>query len=127
MKKFFTIAIISFLLIGCQTPSNPESWMEMQQNACLPTAISFREGLKKYNVWSEVVVYNYFDLKKNKLSGHAITAYMYPTGKNQLWTYDYMGSYRTKVFKDNPYDIAQKAEILRGRYYNKINYAEFLK
>jgi hypothetical protein len=126
MKKIFLFIIICFLT-GCQTPSNPESWMEMQKNACLPTAIAFREGLKKYNVWSEVVAYNYFDTKQNKLSGHAITAYMYPTGKNQLWTYDYMGSYRTRAYKNNPYEIAQNAENLRGRPHNKINYAEFLK
>jgi hypothetical protein len=124
--KYFTFFACILFLISCSTPRNPESWMEMEKNACLPTAIAFKEGLKKYDIWSEVVTYNYFDPKKNKLSGHAITAYMYPKGKNQLWTYDYMGSYRTRAFKNNPYQIAQQAEILRGRN-NIINHSEFLK
>jgi hypothetical protein len=127
MKKYFLIFVFLIFLTGCQTPGNPESWMEMEKNACLPTAIAFREGLRKYNVWSEVVVYYYFDHKKSEQSGHAITAYMYPPGKNQLWTYDYMGSYRTRAYKENPFDIALEAERLRGRSHNQIYRAEFLK
>jgi hypothetical protein len=125
--KYYFLILVSFFLFGCETlPQNPEFWMEKQINACLPTAISFREGLKKYNVWSEVVVYQYFDVNKKKNGGHAIVAYMYPTGKNQLWTYDYMGSYRTRAFKDDPVEIARQAELLRGRY-SLIKKSEFLK
>jgi hypothetical protein len=100
--------------------------METKRNACLPTAIAFREGLRKYDVWSEVVVYGWFDKKDKKLKGHAIVAYMYPPGKNQLWTYDFWGSYRVRAFKDDPVDIAQKAVNARqeDRY---VSSAEFLK
>lgn len=126
MKKLLLL-LTCVLLIGCETPQNPESWMEMQKNACLPTAIAFREGLKKYQVQSEVVVYSYLDSSKNKLGGHALVAYMYPKGQNQLWTYDYLGSYRTRAYLDDPFQIAQTAENLRGRPYNRVNRAEFLK
>jgi hypothetical protein len=125
--KFLSLIIICLVLVGCATPSNPESWMEAQQNACLPTAIAFREGLKKYQVWSEVVTYYYWDARKQKRSGHAIVAYLYPPGKNQLWTYDYFGSYRTHAYVNDPKTIAQIAENLRGRPFNRVDHAEFLK
>lgn len=126
MKKIL-IGIISLCAIGCaSTPKNPESWMEMKKNACLPTAIAFREGLKKYNVWSEVVTYRWIDKKTQKPLGHAIVAYMYPIGKNQLWTYDFWGSYRVRAYKDNPLQIAREA--VRVRLEDRdVYYAEFLK
>ena len=126
MKNVFLAIIVSFLLTSCATPSNPESWMETKRNACLPTAIAFREGLRKYDVWSEVVIYHWFDKKDKKMKGHAIVAYMYPPGKNQLWTYDFWGSYRVRSFKDDPVDIAQNATNARqeGRY---VTFAEFVK
>ena len=125
-KHFFICLIACILLTSCSTPSNPEYWMETKRNACLPTAIAFREGLRKYDVWSEVIIYSWLDQKTNKLKGHAIVAYMYPSGKNQLWTYDYWGSYRVRAFKDDPIEIAQKAVNARqeNRYVTK---AEFLK
>jgi hypothetical protein len=114
LKKIIFIPIVCFLLSSCAsifTPSNPESWMESEKNACLPTAIAFREGLRKYNVWAEVVGYHFYytNTKKKKPSGHAIVAYMYPTGQNKLWTYDHWGSYRVRAYKDDPLDIAKKA------------------
>ena len=125
MKKTLLL-LATVLLTSCATPSNPESWMETKRNACLPTAIAFREGLKKYDVWSEVVIYNWFDLKSQTTKGHAIVAYMYPKGQNQLWTYDFWGSYRVRAFKDNPLQIAQQA--VRVRLEDRIvNKAEFLK
>jgi hypothetical protein len=58
------IALIGACLMSCSTtPTNTENWMETKRNACLPTAIAFREGLRKYDVWSEVVIYKWFDLK----------------------------------------------------------------
>ncbi len=123
-KQILLIPII-FLLTSCATPSNPESWMEGKKNACLPTAIAFREGLKKYNVWSEVVIYSWIDKKTNIKKGHAIVAYMYPTGKNQLWTYDFWGSYRIRAFKYDPMGIAKEA--VKVRYEDRdVIFAEFL-
>ena len=125
MKKTLLL-LATALLTSCATPSYPESWMETKRNACLPTAIAFREGLKKYDVWSEVVIYNWYDLKTSTTKGHAIVAYMYPKGQNQLWTYDFWGSYRVRAFKDNPLQIAQQA--VRARLEDRIvNHAEFLK
>ena len=124
----YLLFFLIFVLVGCETvPTNSESWMERQQNACLPTAIAFREGLKKYQIWSEVVAYNYINETSKKQSGHAIVAYLYPPGSNQLWTYDYMGSWRTRSWTTDPNMIAQVAENLRGRPYNRIKKAEFLK
>ncbi len=130
MKKLSSIFLffVFILLTGCETtPLNPEKWMENEKNACLPTAIAFREGLKKYNVSAEVVRYSYFNSQKNKHSGHAIVAYLYPPGKNQLWTYDYTGSWKTRAFFDNPLQIAKEAEQIRGNWYNSVYSAEFLK
>jgi|LauGreDrversion4_2_1035121.scaffolds.fasta_scaffold00402_25 hypothetical protein len=126
-KKNIILIIVLFFTYGCETvPSNPEPWMEIKKNACLPTAIAFKEGLKKYDIWSEVVIYSWYDTKAKKLKGHAITAYMYPKGKNQLWTYDHWGSYRIRAYKDDPIDIAQKATNVRNedRY---VTSAYFLK
>jgi len=110
------LIILSVLLASCEAlPQHPEPWMQNKQNACLPTAIVFRESLRKYNVWAEVVGYqfDYTNTKKKKSSGHAIVAYMYPPGENRLWTYDYWGSYRVRAYKDNPLDIAKKAVLAR--------------
>jgi hypothetical protein len=126
MKKIISIITAAFLTACSTTPSNPESWMETKRNACLPTAIAFREGLRKYDVWSEVVIYNWFDLKTQTTKGHAIVTYMYPKGQNQLWTYDFWGSYRVRAFKDNPLQIAKEA--VRVRLEDRVvNRAEFLK
>ena len=119
------IPILAILITSCQSlPTNPEWWMERELNACLPTAITFKESLNKYNVWAEVVRYNWHDGKRNR--GHAITAYLYPKGKNQLWTYDSMGSYRTYAYTNNPTQIAQYAHNARN-WQGKVFNAEFVK
>jgi hypothetical protein len=120
--------IFTVFLVSCKTPSNPESWMELEKNACLPTAIAFREGLRKYSVWAEVLRYSYNDPRKNgRKTGHAVVAYMYPPGKNTLWTYDYEGSCIIRAYKDKPLDIAQLSEWARGRSHITVNEASFLK
>ena len=131
MKKIITILSIA-LLTSCAhipspfTPSHPDDWMNSKKNACLPTAIAFRESLKKYNVWAKVVTYRYHDAKTKEYSGHAIVAYMYPTGKNKLWTYDHWGSYRARAYIDDPLDIAQKAVDARHENERYILVASFL-
>lgn len=100
--------------------------MEAEKNACLPTAISMKEGLRRQGISSHVVVYSFFDQTKNRLAGHAITSYLYPPGKNQMWTYDYRGSIRTRAFFDDAYGTAQAAEIARGKSDIKIFTAEFI-
>lgn len=125
MKILILISLL--FLIGCESlPKNPEAWMAREKNACLPTAIAFKQGLDRQNIWSEVVRYSY-QKANGKYVGHAIVAYMYPPGHNKLWSYDYEGSWRIRAWKDNPLQIAQMTEDVRGRWENKVTFAEFLK
>jgi hypothetical protein len=126
-KIIFILFLIPILISGCETtPKNPEWWMEKEINACLPTAITFRESLRKYDVWADVFRYSWVDSQTKKLRGHAMVAYLYPKGKNQLWTYDTMGSWRTRSFTNNVTSIAQHAHTVRGNS-EKIMMAEWIK
>jgi hypothetical protein len=128
MKKLL-IVLVALIHASCSSmPQNPQKWMEWQgANNCLPTAIAFKEGLKASKCkWSKVVVYGYIDAVDSKPKGHAIVAFMYPIGKNQLWVYDSMGSYRTRAYINDPLTIAKLAETQRGRSKNVVHYAEFL-
>ena len=113
----FTNLLFSLILCSCvSTPEmdKQDRHMMRQDNACLPSAIAFRESLKGKAVWSKVLVYERLDSRNNaQLMGHAICCYMYPIGKNQLWTWDKQGSFRTRAYIDNPNEIAQKAEDTR--------------
>jgi hypothetical protein len=121
------LTFICLILAGCAlTPTNPEFWMERQVNACLPTAIIFKQSLRKYNVWSEVFRYSWVDKQTGKVKGHAMVAYLYPPGKNQLWTYDAMGSYRTYAYTNNVFSVAQAAHNVRGND-DKILVASWVK
>lgn len=128
MKKLLLSCLLTACVSCTMMPSNPQKWMEWHgANDCLPTAIAFREGLKSSKCkWSKVVVYGYIDHATGKPAGHAVVAFMYPIGKNQLWTYDYMGSYRTRAYINDPLTIAQLSEIQRGRPLNIVSYSEFL-
>jgi hypothetical protein len=125
IMKIILIVVLLFLAACSTTPKNPEAWMEREINACLPTAIAFRESLRKYNVWAEVFRYSYYD-DKNKLRGHAMVAYLYPSGQNQLWTYDNMGSYRIRAFTNDVASIAQLSHSQRGMT-NKTFAAEYIR
>ena len=117
IKKTTLGLICSLAFTSCvSTPRNPEAWMEKHRNACLPTAIAFREGLRKYNIWSQVIIYTWYDRRSNRIRCHAITAYMYPPGENTLWTYDLWGSFRVRAYKDDPMDIARKAARARNNF-----------
>ena len=127
MKKLF-FSVIIFTLTACSNiPKNPETWMELKKNACLPTAIAFKQGLNRQEVWAKVLRYTYADKNKGgKTSGHAVTAYMYPAGKNQLWTYDYLGSYKIKAYKDQPWQVARESVRARGQWHLSVETAEYL-
>ncbi len=131
------------------TPTNPERWLEREVNACLPTAIVFKESLRKYGVWSEVVTYKAHDPIKNKNESHAVVVFNYPPGKETYWTYDYEGSFKigsgisvgaqqgttksgeTKspavVDIKDPALLARMAEKSRFRSYRQILEADFLR
>jgi hypothetical protein len=118
-----TLALLfSLLLVGCAGPTNPEAWMACERNACLPTAVSMAEGLKRQGIQARVLIYSY--RANGRQAGHALTAYLYPPGKNTLWTYDYEGSWQTRAYWGDPAGIATAAEQLRSRY-NPIDSAFF--
>jgi hypothetical protein len=111
----YILILLSLLIVSCQyNPSNPEFWMEKELNACLPTAIIFKQSLKKYDIWSEVFKYSWKDSNTGRLKGHAMVAYLYPPGKNQLWTYDHEGSTRVRALTNNIFQIAQISHTIRG-------------
>jgi hypothetical protein len=122
MRTLLLIAIL--VSVGCAvTPQNPESWMEMERNACLPTAIAFQAGLKRQGIAARVVRYAY--VRDGKPMGHAIVSYLFPSGSNTLWSYDYEGSYRIRAYADHHLQIAQQSELLRGRL-RQITFSEFM-
>lgn len=118
----FLALLFSILIVGCAAPKNPEQWMTRERNACLPTAIAMAEGLKRQGIQARVLVYSY--QANNRTVGHAVTAYLYPAGKNILYTYDFEGSWRTRAYWDDATGIATAAERLRSRYH-KIDSAFF--
>lgn len=128
-RLIFPLLAAAALLAAC-APRNPESWMAFERNACLPTAIAMQRGLERQGISAKVVTYNYPNpttqrLTGHRLTGHAITAYLFPAGQNTLWTYDFMGSYRTRALWGDPHAIAQQSENLRGRPQNRIFQAQF--
>ena len=123
MKYLFIL-----LLAGCTTTlKNPEKYIEWENNSCLPTAITMQYGLRNSTKWSEVLLYQYTSLKTGETKGHAVCAYIYPVGSNKLWVYDYEGSTRIKAYINEPLEIAQLAEVARGRIANQVSQAEYLK
>lgn len=124
--KYLLFVAICFLTSCETTPSNPEFWMEREINACLPTAIIFKQSLKKYGIWSEVFRYSWKDLGTEKIKGHAMVAYLYPPGKNQLFTYDALGSWRTLAYTNDVQSIAQYSHKIRGNS-EKIFNASWIK
>jgi hypothetical protein len=124
--QILTIVSCLFLTSCALPPSNPDYWLESRKNSCFPAAVTFKESLKKYDVWSEIILYRKYDLKEKKFLNHAAVVFEYPTNSNRIWTYDNFGTYQISADTTNPFDVAQKAED--ARYFNKIvTYAEFLK
>lgn len=113
MRALLISTIFALILLGCSTtPTNPEDWMVRYENSCVPTAIAFRQGLVRQGIWARVFMYLYtYDGKDN---GHAMTAFLYPPGKNQLWTYDSMGSWKTRAYIKDVRAIADYAHSVRG-------------
>ena len=123
MKRSLAI-LVALLVSGCAaTPHNPEQWMANERNACLTTAVSMAEGLKRQGITAKVVRYAYN--ANGRTLGHAVTAYLYPPGSNTLYTYDFEGSWRTRAFWNDPLGIATAAERLRSRVDTPF-FSEFL-
>lgn len=118
--------LICFFLTACATtPRNPERAIERQINACLPAAITMREGLTRSGVWSEVLVVHWNEGQRPR--GHAYAVYLYPPGKNQLWAYDRdWGSTRVRAYRDDARAVAWAANTSRNLH-GPITSAEYLK
>jgi hypothetical protein len=124
MKNLAAVTIL-FLAACTSTPKNPEREVERQVNACLPAAITMREGLTRSGVWSEVLVVHWKENQKPR--GHAYAIYLYPPGKNQLWAYDRdWGSTRVRALRDDPRAVAWDANTTRN-HHGPITSAEYLK
>ena len=111
------LAIIALALTACtSTPRNPQAAVERELNACLPAAITMREGLVKSGVWAEVLVVHWRDAK-DKPRGHAYAIYLYPPSQNQLWAYDRdWGSTRVRAYKDDARAVATAANMSRNLF-----------
>jgi hypothetical protein len=119
------IYIVALLLAACTTtPRNPQSEVEKHLNACLPAAITMREGLVESGIWSEVLVVHWLEGKKAR--GHAYAVYLYPPAKNQLWAYDRdWGSIRVRALKSDARAVAMAANNSRALW-GPITSAEYL-
>lgn len=118
------LTILALALTACaSTPRNPQSAVEREINACLPAAITMREGLVESGVWSEVLLVEWRDSKPR---GHAYAVYLYPPGRNQLWAYDRdWGSTRVWAKKTDALAVAKAANTSRA-IYGPITRAEYL-
>ena len=122
----FFIGVILLSSCGNNLPSNPEKQLEWVTNACLPTAITMKHGLRNATKWNEILIYEYTELATGLKKGHAVCVYIYPVGSNQLWAYDYEGSTRIRAYITDPITIAQLTEQTRGRITNNITSAYFV-
>jgi len=120
------IAVILLASCANNLPSNPEKQLEWATNACLPTAITMKFGLRNATKWSEILIYEYTELATGLRRGHAVCVYIYPIGTNQLWSYDYQGSTRIRAYITDPMAIARLAEETRGRITNNVTSAYFV-
>jgi hypothetical protein len=119
------LSIIALALAACAaTPNNPQAAVEREINACLPAAITMREGLVKSGVWADVLVVHWKEGQKQR--GHAYAVYLYPPTKSQLWAYDRdWGSSRIRAYKNDPRAVAVAANNSRALF-GPITSAEYL-
>lgn len=113
MKFALTFFLSLLMVAGCSSvPKNPEGWMAKYENSCVPTAIAFKQGLERQGIWARAFSYRYTYEGKDR--GHAMTAFLYPSGANKLWTYDALGSWRVRAYTNDVRAIADYAHAVRG-------------
>jgi hypothetical protein len=94
--------ILALLMTGCAVNPPVPAWTSGQRNACLPEAAVMSEGLKKADIKAEVVIL------RTPMWSHAVAAYLYPTGENQLWVWDAeWKSIRVRAYFDDADQIAR--------------------
>lgn len=120
--------IVAVALASCSWPANPQEAAAKAPNSCLVLAATMREHLRAQGIWAEVVGYQWRDrTHPARTGGHAICAYFYPVGKNQLWSYDAASSYRCRAWRDDAMGIARSAEAERGRTWIEVTEAAFIR
>ena len=84
MKNFLLLLVAALMLSGCGTPPpvpEPANAGRLK-NACMPEAAEMTQGLLKADIKARVLVIN------TTTYSHAVCAYMWPTGANQIWVWD---------------------------------------
>ena len=116
------LIFLSLLLTGCATPPvHIPANAGKQPNDCLPDAIEMVKGLQNAGIKSEIVRMSF----ANTGMGHAIAAYIYPSGSNRLWVWDAVnGSFRVRAFFADPLGIANAYSFHTAS--DEINSAEIL-
>jgi hypothetical protein len=105
-KTFFLV--LALVLFGCvqAPPAPPPPFAAKYRKGCLPEAAAMAQGLKEKNIAAQVVIYTYGPPAWP--DGHAVAAYLYPPGANQLWVWDSgWGSARVRAFWSDPHGIAK--------------------
>ena len=126
---FISLASLAVALDAVSTdvaPKNPEAWLELEPQACLPTAIVMSAALNKAGCWSKVFTYRSVN-KYGKHGGHAMVAYMFPANSGKLWTYDATGS--TRIVGPLVYSIKEIVRISnekRGYKYLSVSGEKYL-
>lgn len=119
------IILAALLLSACAHHHPPAeaapSWAGLQRKACLPEAIAMRQRLTERGIQARVLTYY------TPSRGHAICAYLYPPGANQLWAWDSAyGSIRIRAWWADPYSIARTWLLHVERSTETLTRAEFL-
>lgn len=101
--KLLLCVIYTFLLFSCSSVDPPVSGAKFKYgNDCLPQAIIMTESLKEKDIESKVIVLQTYNFT------HAVSTYMYPKGKNQLWVWDRdWRSIRLNAWKDSPHSVSR--------------------
>jgi hypothetical protein len=112
-----TICALGLLLslMGCATypPVKPPLNGKFS-NACLPEAILMTQALREKNIRAKVIAYTWGNPVKP--AGHAFTAYMYPTRRNQLWGWDsFSQSIRLRAWWSDDTAIAREFALKSHR------------
>jgi hypothetical protein len=132
---FLTFLILLFVIPSSSSLSedapltNPESWMEKEPSACLPTAIMFKESFNTVGVWS-ILLHAFFTDPLDKevhYYGHYFVVFIYPKGSSNVWIYDSDGSWPVKYdLIHDPMALVKEAFEVRGHKDYKIIKANFL-
>jgi hypothetical protein len=121
-RLIFPLLAAAALLAACAVkPPAPEpEFASKYGNACLPEAASMAQSLRQHGITARVLgIYT-------PEWGHAVTTYLYPPGKNQLWAWDSTWkSLRLRAWADDATSTA-RAWLANTHPGTPLKRAEFL-